>query len=126
MNSKYLFFLGMMAMVASCDPNDSTNEPSELEGQYTGTFNRNGTITNVTLNLDSDAFTGTSEVEKFPGICAGNYNQETDSITFINACNWTAEFDWTLILGEKWGYTLNGNTLILTKANGDIYTLTKE
>ena len=47
-------------------------------------------------------------------------------MTFENACVWTADFDWTLILWGDWTYTFNGNLLIMTKSNGDKYTLTKQ
>lgn len=126
MKIKFLSVLFVMAVFASCDPNDTNDTPEGLEGSYAGTFKRGDTTTNVNLEIGDLVFTGDSEVEKFPGICNGSYTVAGDSISFQNGCVWTAEFDWSLILNEKWGYTINGNTLTLTKANGDIYTLTKE
>ena len=64
--------------------------------------------------------------EKFPAICNGNYLISSNTIEFENVCVWTAEFDWTLILGENWNYTKENNILIMTKSNGDKYTLTKQ
>ncbi len=77
-------------------------------------------------NEEMRIFSGESETVKFPEICNGNYTVSDDSIQFQNECVWTADFDWTIILKEEWNYNLNGNTLILTKSNGDKYTLTKQ
>ncbi|MEP4780703.1 MAG: hypothetical protein ABJZ18_07005, partial [Algibacter sp.] len=89
-------------------------------------FVRGGNNSNVELTFNNGNWTGESEIVKFPALCNGTYSNSGNVITFENACPWTAEFDWTLILGGEWDYSLNGNSLILTKTNGDKYTLTKQ
>ncbi|KAB7530219.1 hypothetical protein F8C76_01540 [Flagellimonas olearia] len=78
------------------------------------------------MNFRKGTFTGESETEKFPAICRGSYAISEGKLDFTNTCHWTAEFDWSLILHEEWNYDLKGSTLILTKSNGDRYTLTKQ
>ncbi|BFP41705.1 hypothetical protein FGF1_25500 [Flavobacteriaceae bacterium GF1] len=115
----------MVFIVLACKNDDDTIEP-DIDGAYTGIFERNGNTSNVTLNLNDGMYSGESDTEVFPAICSGNYSISNDSITFTDECFWTADFDWTLILNEEWNYSLNGSTLILTKNNGDKYTLTKQ
>lgn len=71
-------------------------------------------------------FSGQSEKTKFPAICEGNYSIINDSINFENTCFWTAEFDWTLILGGKWKYEVSKDHLILRKTNVDRYILARK
>jgi hypothetical protein len=106
--------------------NDDENAQSEISGAYIGIFERNGNTSNIELNFMNGIYSGESEIEKFPAICNGNYSISNNTIEFENVCVWTAEFDWTLILGENWNYTKENNILIMTKSNGDKYTLTKQ
>ena len=112
-------------MTLACN-NDDENPQSEINGEYVGIFERNGNTSNVELNINNGIYSGESDIVKFPAICNGNYSVSSNLIMFQNECIWTAEFDWTLILSDEWNYDLNGNTLILTKSNGDKYTLTKQ
>ena len=97
-----------------------------IEGEYTGTFLRNGNSSNVELTLKDQEFSGVSETVKFPAICKGEYRISGNTITFVNECPWTAEFDWTLILSDTWNYNFVNNTLTLQNAIGDKYILTKK
>ena len=117
----FIFLIGL----TSC--NKKLENPKEvINGKYIGTFERKGNKSNVELNLTDKTFVGKGESPKFPGICEGTYATSGNTITFINTCNWTAEFDWSLILSGDWAFSLNNNTLILNKVNGDNYTLTRQ
>lgn len=119
----FLIVFGIFIIV-SCNNNDEDYE-SEIIGKYIGVFERNGKTSTVELNFTNGNYSGESETEKFPAICNGNYSISSSIIEFESVCVWTANFDWTLILGEKWNYTTQNNILIMTKSNGDKYTLTK-
>lgn len=121
-----IFLLFILAItIFGCEKNDDTTE-TNVDGNYIGFFERAGNTSDVELSINNGTWTGESETEKFPALCNGNYTISGNVITFGNTCPWTAEFDWTLILSDEWNYNLNGNTLVLTKANGDKYTLTKQ
>lgn len=125
MKTKIFFLLTLVITIFGCKKDDENIETS-IDGNYIGIFDRRGNTSNVELTFNNGTWTGESETVKFPALCNGTYSGSGNVITFENACAWTAEFDWTLILGGDWNYTLNGNSLILTKANGDKYTLTKQ
>jgi len=122
---RLILVLGII-LIMSCNQNDDENPQPEINGEYIGIFERNGNTSNVELNFTNGIYSGESETVKFPAICNGNYSISNNSIEFENVCPWTADFDWTLILSENWNYTLESNTLIMTKSNGDKYTLTKQ
>jgi len=105
------------------------------EGTYVGTFQRltsgSGQISNVTFKFSADNWTGHSQFEKYPALCHGTYKSSApDNITFENACIWTAEFDWTIILSREYKLKVLGNSIEISRDyNGthkDIYTLTKQ
>lgn len=97
----------------------------EIAGQYSGTFQRGESTSNITLKFNKSGFSGESETVKFPAICNGNYSISNDTIKFENQCIWTADFDWSLIINNEWSFSFENNVLILTNSIGDIYTLTK-
>ena len=72
---------------------------SILNGTYQGTFQRQtpagGSISNVTITFSGNRWTGEGQFSKYPALCHGTFkvNENMDSITFENACVWTAEFD---------------------------------
>jgi hypothetical protein len=121
-----LIVLGIVFIRSCNNDDDDENYQAEINGEYIGFFERNGNITNVELNFVDGSYSGESRTEKFPAICNGNYSISNNSIEFENVCTWKADFDWTLILGENWNYTIENNILIMTKSNGDKYTLTKQ
>jgi len=120
-----ILFLILIFLNSSCSDDDDYS-PINIEGAYIGTFERNGITSNVEVKFSEGIFVGESETEKFPGICEGSFSISNNVVEFINGCVWTADFDWSLILAESWEYTLQNNTLILTKLNGDKYILTKQ
>ena len=127
MKSKILIFVTLLVVLISCDRNDAeVSIPQNINGNYIGIFERNGVSSNVQLNLNSGTFYGQSSTQKFPALCNGTYSITSNTITFEDKCVWTAEFDWTLILGGQWNLNMIGNVLILKKSNGDKYTLTQQ
>ena len=120
-----LIIASTIVFFTSCAENDDNFKP-KIDGEYTGTFERGEQTSNVKLNFTNETYSGESETDRFPAICSGNFSISEDLIEFENICPWTADFDWTLILDDKWDYTLENNLLIITKSNGDKYTLTKK
>ncbi|TGV00492.1 hypothetical protein [Flavivirga rizhaonensis] len=118
MKSKIIILIGILIFIVACSNDD--NFESKINGRFTGTFDRNGNISNVELNFENGTFSGSSEIIKFPAICSGKYNRiGFNKIEFINECPWTAEFDWSLILGGVWNYTFNENELTLIRYHSD-------
>lgn len=125
MNYKVILLLVALITAFACTNNEDTKVA--LEGTYTGTFEREGSSSEVTLYFDSETYSGKSDMTKFPAICDGNYSTtNNNTIAFKNTCLWTADFDWSLILDGEWTYTLTTTTLTLSKTNGDTYTLKKQ
>ena len=105
------------------------------EGTYVGTFQRitptGAQLSNVTITFSTNSWSGQSQFAKYPALCRGTYKvKDADNITFENACPWTAEFDWTLILAEDYKMKVVGDQLEISRNyNGefkDIYNLTKQ
>jgi len=93
---------------------DSTEFDVVLNGVYTGTFQRklswaNNKTSNITLTFHFNTWSGSSDITKYPALCKGTYSIEDDSITFMNECAWTAEFDWSLILSGKYKIESHGD-----------------
>lgn len=120
-----LVLISNIIFFTSCTENDNASQ-AEINGEYTGIFERNGQTTTVELNFTDETYSGESESEKFPAICNGNYSISDNLIEFENTCVWTVDFDWTLILSDEWNYIIENNVLTITKSNGDKYTLTEK
>jgi hypothetical protein len=117
-----LYLLLITIFFVSCEKSEND---SALSGNYTGTFQRsspggNSPKNQVSLNLNAGSFSGTSSDARFPAICHGSWEIRSNKIQFNNACVWTADFDWTLILDGEFQYQLNGNHLKLWKVMGEI------
>ena len=137
MNFKPVFNLLLIFTVALFGSCNENAEPiilsQELEGTYSGTFQRFSgetadEIALVELNLVNGNWEGTSSKQKYPALCNGTYKIENQEITFSNACFWTAEFDWTLILSgtyklEQSQYRLKFERILGTGENQirDVY-----
>lgn len=126
MKTKIYFFLTLLIITVSCNKSEEVMNSPNTNGNYTGIFERNGISSSVQLNLVDGSFTGQSAIQKYPALCNGTYLISGNTITFDSNCACTADFDWSLILDGEWNYNMNGNILILTKSNGDKYTLTKQ
>jgi len=104
-------------------------------GTYSGTFQRltdtGGPISNVTITFSGNTWTGQSQYAKYPALCHGAYREKSaDSITFENACPWTAEFDWSLILSGDYKIIISDKNLQINRSYSgvysDIYKLTRQ
>lgn len=122
-----IFLIAVILLsIIGCNKNNDANNAT-INGNYTGFFERSGNISNVELKFNNNGtWSGESATVKFPALCNGTFSISGNSISFENACIWTTEFDGTLILSSEWNYSFNKNSLILTKNNGDKYTLTKQ
>lgn len=125
MKAKFFFLSLIILSTFGCNKEDDNIETS-IDGNYIGFFERSGNASNVELTFNNGIWAGESETVKFPALCNGTYSDLGNVMTFKSVCAWTADFDWSLILGGDWSYTFNGNLLIMTKSNGDKYTLTKQ
>ncbi len=121
---KYFILLMLNLFIFGCNKSNNSEEsnPVSMEGNYTGTFERNGNTSNVTLQLLNSEFSGTSDIDGFPAIGNGNYQIATDTISFENLAVWPANIDGTLVLSGSWHYTFVNGTLTMTK-EGDQYVL---
>ena len=125
MGTRIVLYMIVVLSIISCNKDDE-NIDTNIQGNYNGIFERNGNSSNVELTFNNGNWAGESDIVKFPALCSGTYAISGNKIAFENSCFWTAEFDWSLILSDDWNYNLNENSLILTKTNGDKYTLTKQ
>ena len=97
---------------------------ASISGNYTGVFFRSSPTgrwaqSQVSLNLNANSFSGQSSDARYPAICHGSWTAGDETIEFSNACMWTADFDWTLILDGEYSYELNGDHLKIWKIAGD-------
>jgi hypothetical protein len=85
---------------------------------------------NVTITIQGDRFEGISSFRNYPAICDGTVHPESVSVHFKNECVFTADFDWTLILGGTYRVSQERNTITLVKSYGggryDTYTLSRQ
>jgi len=125
-------------LLLSCEE-EKFQETLIPEGTYHGTFQRqivwtDSHIANISLTFTANQWSGTSDFPKYPALCRGTYSTNGDTILFENACVWTAEFDWTLILSGKYILTKTGKTIefsrdyrsATTDTYVDQYLLTKQ
>ena len=131
---KLIYATFLMLALASCKKSKVAAPTASMQGSYTGSFQRMGTtndvrVSSVTLNFSLDKWSGQSDLSKYPALCNGTYKLTGDKISFENACVWTADFDWTLILSGEYELAQQGNSVSFTKSGAnykDVYTLTKK
>ena len=121
---------------SSCNNDDDNNHNQSLNGNYNGTFTveyLNGdTFSNpVTVNFnDGNNYQSSGNNDYFPAGGSGTYEKSNSTIEFYDINYWTANFDWNLILGGEYDYSINGNKLIISANKTDFgiykYGLTKE
>jgi hypothetical protein len=118
-------------ILISCENNDISKNSDLTFGTYKGVFVRSSpyakyATSNITLTFTAGAFTGESDTPKYPAICNGTYKIIGQEIEFFNACPWTAEFDWSLILNGKFKLDVDGEQLQMRRhlnGNADYYKL---
>lgn len=90
-------------------------EKGELpsEGQFTGTFQRShGPVAEVDLNINGNRWRGVSNMRNYPALCMGTFNVAGDTVSFVNECFFTADFDHSLILDGKYQLTRHTETAL--------------
>jgi hypothetical protein len=122
----------LIAAAFACESDGDIHLP---QGKYSGYFtrstvNEDGTPSKVTLIFTGNTFSGSGDTPKYPAICEGTYSIDGDKITFTNTCPWTAEFDWTLILGGEYVINVDGDQVkFFRDYNGiqsDTYVLNRD
>ncbi|OBQ54229.1 hypothetical protein JJL45_09935 [Tamlana sp. s12] len=126
-----IFFLAFI----SCSNDDDSNHKQSLNGNYNGTFTveyLNGdTFSNsVTVRFsEGNNYQSSGNKDYFPAGGSGTYKKSNSTIEFFDINFWTTNFDWHLILGGEYEYSIKGNELILSKSKSDFgiykYELTK-
>jgi len=115
-------------------------EPDMIpSGTYTGTFQRqdtfgDGEISNVTITFSKYSWTGESDVHNYPAIGYGSYSLKKDKVTFDNKSQFTADFDFSLILSGDFFISINNDQVRISRDYSgapndtwtDIYLLKKE
>jgi hypothetical protein len=119
------FFLAIIVLtLISCGYKKSDETVTLPKGTYKGQFIRSSPLaryapSDVTITFAGDTFTGESDKPNYPAICQGLFKVDGKNIEFTNECLWTADFDWSFILREKFEFSLIDGKLELTKTVGD-------
>ena len=116
---RLLCFLGLVLLIVGCEKVESGSQ--SLQGRYTGLFSRTGMDTaQVSLMFEGERFEGQSNKQNYPAVCSGTVDLENNTISFTDACSWTANFDWSLILSGKYNINFSEGTVRIWKTNGAI------
>jgi hypothetical protein len=96
-----------------------------ISGTYTGTFVRRlgkeGASASVKITFTGMTFNGNSDSLNYPSICNGSFQTfGSDSIRFINQCDFPANFDWTLILNGSYKLIQDGDSMYIRRVIGDL------
>lgn len=87
------------------------------DGTYKGTFKANYTQGTqegpVTIVINGNNYQCSTGTDNIPGGGSGSFSQEKKTIIFTDVNNYTADFDWNLILNGTYGYTFDGSRLKL-------------
>lgn len=131
---KFLLPAMLCLVLSSCDAG-ILGDGVLTDGTYVGVFTRLDPLakyqpSNVTITITGDRFVGSSSIRNYPAICEGTFATDGRVVEFQNECMFTADFDWTYILGGTFQLETERNTLMLTKSYGagryDTYTLTRQ
>ncbi|MDN4166068.1 hypothetical protein QWY31_11180 [Cytophagales bacterium LB-30] len=107
---------------------ETSSTPLDLgEGTYSGKFYQTypGQSTlefaEVSLGFFNGHFSGTSDIALYPALCEGTYSRPHEYlIEFQNACFFTANFDWSLIIDGRYQvkYEKDAIHLVQKMSNG--------
>lgn len=126
---RYLFSLLVLGLLITACKKES-NDSAALTGTYWGVFQREtpsgGPLSDVSIDFSGNNWSGESDTAYYPGLCHGTYELiGTDSVRFVNACVWPANFDWSLILAGDYKITILEYGLEITRDYGggvrDVY-----
>lgn len=110
-------------MLLSCQDSEEP-DLSLANGTYSGVFYRSSPTTkwagsSVVITFDDGTFNGGSDSVKYPAICEGTYTKVgLSSVEFANTCVWTADFDWSFILGGRYEIDYVEDELVMTQSVG--------
>jgi len=112
---KNLILIASLIILIACDSDEQIDRKLP-NGVYVGTFQReyvwaDSDTANITITINSNEWSGNSDIEKYPALCHGTYSIIGDTIIFQNECVWTADFDWSLILDGKYILEGTGNLI---------------
>jgi hypothetical protein len=110
-----LLFAMLLTCLVACKK-ETQNYTTVPDGTYVGTFKRelvwaDNDTANIKITFSSNTWTGYSDKNNYPALCKGTYTIVGDTIIFENQCEWTAEFDWSLILTGKYVIKTKGSTI---------------
>ena len=118
---RMLSFIIAITIFLACNKDEDSIDQNGMTAAYSGTFQRSGMAkSGVMLRLYEGTFEGSSQVDKYPAICRGSYTVSGSTITFIDSCNWTADFDWTLILTGTYSFTSDNGSLRMWRTTGSV------
>jgi len=134
---KLILFFALIEICFSCNKVDDIDQ--NLNGKYSGVFTveySDGTkySNSVTVNfskINSYTSSGNGNSNNFyPAGGSGAYVMKESKIVFSDTNVWLAHFDWNLILGGEYNYSINGNELTISANKNDVgfykYELKKE
>ena len=114
----------LVFFLLSCEE-EGLKYPLLPPGTYEGEYYRwslatpDPEVAHVHLSLYDGAFSGGSNMARYPAICNGKYWVSGTTAEFTDLCVWTADFDWTLILNGKFEITTDGDYFRLVQNKGD-------
>lgn len=119
-----LCFAILFGTFFSCTQKSINHKEGLPQGIYKGKFTRSSPLakyasSNVTLTFTENKFSGDSDQQNYPAICNGTFKVTGSEVEFVNECMWTADFDWSYILKDKFTIRFDGDILELTKSVGD-------
>ncbi len=124
MKTLLLFSTTILFIIASCNKNsdDVINSQNTITGGFAGTFQRSGGDTSHVKLLFSPngVYEGETANPRYPAICGGTYSISGSTITFNDTCNWTADFDWTLILDGTYNFSHLGDSIKIWRTSSGI------
>jgi len=120
---KLFFSILLISIVSiSCSKTQESDSP---QGSYVGTFQRitggMGDTVHVSLALVGNVFSGLGGRDYYPSICNGTFSLNGEQMDFKNACFFTANFDWSLILSGKYTFQAKNDSLIITRDYNGIF-----
>lgn len=132
--------LGLTVLLFTISCNEySINTRLDIEGEYAGTFTveyiDGSTFSNsVTINLNEDSSYNSSgngnQNDFYPAGGSGTFNIIGEKIHFSDSNIWLAHFDWHLILGGEYDYSISSDKLTIHKELAEFglykYELTKK
>ncbi len=125
MKLNIIFLIGIFIFSVACSNDENT--ALNIDGEYSGTFQRDNNIARVEIEFINETFSGNSIGDGYAiPIYYGAYSIDNDIIVFNNKqLILPAVYDPSTLLDGMWNFTFDKNVLTMTKSNGDQYILIK-